>query len=47
MCENERCVSMSLGDEKCKLDGGVDVEVGDLGIGGFETLFLRGVSYEQ
>jgi len=47
MCEDERCVSMSCGDEKCRLDGGVDVEVGDLGIGDFETLFLRGVSYEQ
>jgi len=36
MCENERCVSMSCGDEKCRLDGGVDVDIGDLGIGGFE-----------
>ena len=47
MCEDERCVSMSCGDEKCRLDGGVDVEFGDLGIGDFETLFLRSVSYEQ
>jgi hypothetical protein len=43
MCEDERCVGMSCGGSGCEGDGGVD----DFGIGDFETLFLRGVSYEQ